>query len=251
MIPALLRGKLSREQENMEDVLTSSVFGQLQHIPASLGLARWLNLAVTVVGPPESRVPSTIVAAEYTFWPWLSTPGSPGAEPDVVIQARDECERQHLIVVEAKYRSGKSSEEDPEVEHPADQLARQWHCIAAELPGGTTAHLVYLTADFGPPVDAILASGREFAGKCPSLAATRPFSCHWLSWRHLVPAFDKSQESALRELCQLARRLDLCFFSGVTALNPADGVDWRFERSVVGFEYPALESGFATWRFAS
>lgn len=251
MIPALLRGKLSREQENMEDVLTSSVFGQLQHIPASQGLARWLNLAVPVVGPPKSGMPSTIVAAEYIFWPWLSTAGSPGAEPDVVIRAMDDGKRQHLFVVEAKYRSGKSSEEDPEMEHPADQLARQWHCVAAELPAGTTAHLVYLTADFGPPVDAILASEREFASKCPSLAVALPFSCHWLSWRHLVPAFDKSTESGLRELCQLARRLDLSFFSGVTALNPSDGLSWRFERSVVGFDYPEFESAISTWRFAS
>ena len=251
MIPALLKGKLSREQENMEDVLTSSVFGPLQHVSAASGLAKWLRLAIPVVGPAGPGLPSTIVHAEFKFWPWLSTAGSPGAEPDVVIEATDDRGCMHRIVVEAKYLSGKSSDEDPEVVHPADQLARQWHCVAAELPSTVTAHLVYLTADYGPPVGDILASAREFARKCPSLAAQRPFACHWLSWRHLVPAFEGSSESALRELCQLAHRLDLLFFGGVTALQPRDAPAWRFEQAVIGFQYPVSGGEVSPWRFAS
>ncbi len=42
MIPALLHGKLSREQENMEDILTSIVFGVLKHLPPELILLPWL-----------------------------------------------------------------------------------------------------------------------------------------------------------------------------------------------------------------
>ena len=33
MLSALLHGKLSREQENMEDILTSIVFDTLRHLP--------------------------------------------------------------------------------------------------------------------------------------------------------------------------------------------------------------------------
>ena len=54
MIEALLRGKLSREQENMEDVLTSNVFGMLQYVAPELGLFPFLARAVPCVFP--SRV---------------------------------------------------------------------------------------------------------------------------------------------------------------------------------------------------
>ena len=38
MLSALLHGKLSREQENMEDILTSIVFDVLRYLPPDQGI---------------------------------------------------------------------------------------------------------------------------------------------------------------------------------------------------------------------
>ena len=42
MIHALLNGKLSADQENMEDILTSNVFGLLRYLPPEHGLLPFL-----------------------------------------------------------------------------------------------------------------------------------------------------------------------------------------------------------------
>ena len=42
MIEALLRRKLTFQQENMEDILTSNVFGMLQYVPPNEGLFAFL-----------------------------------------------------------------------------------------------------------------------------------------------------------------------------------------------------------------
>ena len=45
MLQAILKGKLSREQENMEDVLTSNVFGLLRYVQPQEGILKYLWLA--------------------------------------------------------------------------------------------------------------------------------------------------------------------------------------------------------------
>ena len=41
MLQALLNGKLSREQENMEDILTSNVFGLLRYVQPQDGILKY------------------------------------------------------------------------------------------------------------------------------------------------------------------------------------------------------------------
>ena len=60
MIEALLRGKLSREQENMEDVLTSNVFGMLQYVAPESGLFPFLAQATWGDDQCEFAEPRTV-----------------------------------------------------------------------------------------------------------------------------------------------------------------------------------------------
>jgi hypothetical protein len=62
--------------------------------------------------------------ADYCFWPWLEEEACDGCEPDVLIRL-DGTAGKGLVLIEAKYRSGKSSVQD-EGERPNDQLAREW-----------------------------------------------------------------------------------------------------------------------------
>lgn len=83
MLQALLRGKLSREQENLEDILTSNVFGALGYLDPKDGPLPFLALAETASGDRDfawisELAPSVKVSATYEFWPWWEKPGCYG-----------------------------------------------------------------------------------------------------------------------------------------------------------------------------
>lgn len=117
MLHALLQGKLEptvAEPQRREDALTSTVFGTLVLVEAWKLLGEWLQLA-ELIGPDADR--------ECWFWPHL--PG--GVEPDVVLKIGGT-----LVVVEAKYRSGRhdlSLDEEYE-EKPVDQILRQYNAVS-------------------------------------------------------------------------------------------------------------------------
>lgn len=246
MISAFLHGKLSREQENMEDLLTSCVFDAILSERSGHGLARWFSYAEPIFGPAHA-LPSSFELVEVNFWPWLTT-GVSGAEPDVVLKIQDNQGAPHRILVEAKFRSGKSSEGNAVVMHPTDQLAREWHNLLADLEPAESPHLIYLTAGFGAPIAEIAAAEKEFSEKLPDLARAFPFSCSWLSWRHLIPAFQDDAHRPLRQLAQLMDKLGLSFFSGIHPLECPNRNAWRFASPTIAFDYPTFPSP-SPWSF--
>ena len=153
MIQALLHGKLSREQANMEDLLTSCVFGTLRYLPEDEGLLPFLRLAKTVEGETLLAVIPDGAKADYCFWPPLAEKGCLPCEPDVLLTITEPGGKKHLVLIEAKFRSGKSFEADDEKERPNDQLAKEWDNLESLATAeGAEPFLVYLTADFGCPV---------------------------------------------------------------------------------------------------
>ena len=79
MLMALLKGKLSREQENMEDILTSNVFGLFQYLPPSEGLLPFLaqTEGEGMSRPLASLKDATDATAQYDFWPqWTDASGA-------------------------------------------------------------------------------------------------------------------------------------------------------------------------------
>ena len=98
--------------------------------------------------------------------------------------------------------------------------------------------LIYLTKDHGCPRDEIENSRSEFVEKRPD--ATEPFSCHWLSWRHLAAVTDTSGHPIMGDLGQLLCRLDLTPFTGISRIAnrptyrlraPQPTFDWQVESS--------------------
>jgi hypothetical protein len=51
MLQAMLRGKLTRSEEGMEDLLTSNTFGVLKYLPPEAALLPFLRCAVNAVHP--------------------------------------------------------------------------------------------------------------------------------------------------------------------------------------------------------
>jgi hypothetical protein len=210
MIEAFLRGKLSVQQENMEDLWTSCVFGSLRLLPPSSGILPFLAQArswkdeTTLILPVESDDRSEI---EYQFWPTLEGPGTHRCEPDLLIRLRP---TQQLFLVEAKLHSGKSTEADGG-ERPYDQLAREWDNLLA-ISGNFEPVLVYLTADRTMPRESIAQSVKEFTQKRPQCIEPRIF---WLSWQHLS-GLPRDNGGVISGLNSMLARLDLLAFDGWT-----------------------------------
>jgi hypothetical protein len=250
VLAALLKGKLTDSQENLEDLLTSTVFGLLAYVPPASGLLKLLHKAV----PPEDNAPSTIpmdaAKVHYKFWPWLQEAGCHGAEPDVLIEITDGAGRTHVVLVEAKFKSAKSSFEDETDPIPTDQLAREWHnLVSLSRPRGWVPHMVYLTDDYGPPVEDLNESTKEFGRKRPGLAIEFPLKCSWLSWRHLREAFGTSDNLILKDLCRLAEKYRFNFFSGFPAIAVPSKLEWEFQGARRTYAYWQTETVLPVWAF--
>lgn len=131
MLHAQLHGKLSREQENLEDILTSNVFGTLSYLSAGDGIMRLLARCEGEVTAELRRCLEELslsdTQAEFVFWPWLEAAGCKRCQPDVLIRLTGMGHIRVLVLIEAKYRSGKSSfaaNLDDTASRPNDQLAR-------------------------------------------------------------------------------------------------------------------------------
>lgn len=253
MLKALLHGKLSREQENMEDILTSNVFGTLNYLPTSSCMVRFLSNAVLLNGDrPLAQLP---LGAEivFNFWPWLNEPGYDGCEPDVLLRIVCGDQGKYLVLVEAKYHSGKSSEageeigtEDPasnEIKKVEDQLAKEWRQLEAVAEKESCQPvLIYLTADTSCPRDEIEASQKRFRPEAKVKIC-------WLSWRDLPAIIEDEDNKMLRDLLAMLRHLNLTFFEGFSKLEPYSLDRWNFSLS---FDWKCLQvTTPIRWEFKS
>ncbi len=199
MLAALLHGKVSRSVDESEDMMTSVVFGLLQHLPPALGIR-------PVLGHMKAdKLPDwlgSIESIDAEFWPWWNEAEErDGAEPDVVLTLGLRAGRPRLLVVEAKRGSGKHGHGQ------RDQLARQ---VAngfriAERRGAEMAGLVYVTTHLHLSSAAadLAASRKELGSPDPPL--------WWLSWRDIAPVLhDAADALAPCPLAAMSRETAAC-----------------------------------------
>lgn len=91
MYLAEIHGKLKREQENQEDVLTSNVFSFLKYAPKEIFLYEFLHSLGFDISKEDAK------GAEFIFWPKYED----YTEPDVVLIVGS-----YYLLFEAKYYSG-------------------------------------------------------------------------------------------------------------------------------------------------
>lgn len=250
MLQALLHGKLSHEIEGMEDVLTSSVFGILKYIPPEKGLIPFLQCAIPYPPDEDSLIDiSDIEDIEYDFWPWLEIEGYYGCEPDIIIKLKLANNKNLLILIEAKYQSGKSSEADEKYKSPTDQLAREWVSLESICKKNNSIPiLIYLTAGVGFPRNDIQSSLSELKLKVPQ---SKP-NIYWLSWRHLYSLCMQTEHMMLNDLKMLLERLELKFFNGWNFSTEIISSDWYFTRPPINFDWKIniFDIG-RTWRYSA
>lgn len=230
MTIAETRGKISSTGRNLhdqlEDLLTSDVFTACKYVRPATLLLPFLSAAVSIEGKnARARLPDQRVAAKYFFWPRLSR-----GEPDLAISIEETDGSKHLVIVEAKYLSGKSSntldEEELELATaPSDQLANQYADLLDlehHLPfgGGSVKSrmLIYVTAHRSIPRESLEESMREI----DRFHSHRPAGpIYWTSWFELVPLLDRSSDvedwetPILHDLSDLMKKKGFLRFGGI------------------------------------
>lgn len=230
MIEAVLHGKLTREEEGMEDLLTSNVFGLMKYLCPKAALIPFLSLAKNLEDHELADLLEDGFEIErLRFWPFLAHPDCIGCEPDVDILLRGKDGERTWILIEAKYQSGKSSAALDEDKRPNDQLAREFDNLkklSQQLDIERCA-VVYLTTDYVCPRGALEESINEYEKK----RGFRP-DIYWLSWRMLFDVLETvnlHEDKIVNDLTALVSRLNLTMFRRLR-INELKGVDWGFER---------------------
>ena len=229
MTLAEIHGKISETgtnlSERMEELLTSDIFGCVRYLLPQNVLLPFLRTARSFHGNTLT-IPDTIIKVHYSFWPPLKLLGRIPCEPDVVLGLETEGSQIHLVLVEAKYYSGLSSEEDERVE-PNDQLARELDNldVLSCTTLGWGAHLeiasrvlLFVTQDMGIPRALLAKSLDEYTRK-----RHKSGDIYWASWRFLPLILEGSLEkepapenkAVLEDMIALLLRKELRMFDGV------------------------------------
>jgi len=226
MLQALLHGKLSRDHENIEDLLTSNTFGLLKYCDPAVTL-RFLAKATLLDGSPAIDpvifLHQSASIVDWQFWPYWSEEDCNPCEPDVVLTLEGTGGHKLYVLIEAKLNAGKSSFRDQNV-RPSDQLAREWdNLIVRAHVDHATPILIYLTGHFSCPRAEIADSLNEFKEKRGSEPVIG-----WLSWRALHGTFGLVPMRPMEEdIAELLTRMDLSYFHGTFPVK-AQQITWRF-----------------------
>ncbi|MDF2627295.1 MAG: hypothetical protein K0R39_1126 [Symbiobacteriaceae bacterium] len=208
--------------------LTSDTFAPLRYLPRKGAVARLISDAITPAGltlgahDVIARITTgalAITEEHFAFWPRRD-----GIEPDLVIQWKFEHEAPFWLLIEAKYRSGKSGTDAPDQakaqEEPIrDQLAKEYRYLTHLLGADSTrSALIYLTAHRSCP-EADLKDSLASIRKADAAAGS---NLYWLGWHHIHGRIQalRAQTAADHELALLGDIQALLERKGLATLQP-------------------------------
>jgi hypothetical protein len=254
MTIAEIRGKISQTGQNlserMEDLLTSDIFGCMRYLPTQNALIPFLQTACSL-HDNILIIPGKVLRVHWSFWPWLKLAGRIPCEPDVILGLETEENHVHLILIEAKYYSGLSSEED-EREEPNDQLARELDnldVVSVATLGWNpqldiaSRRLLFITQHMGIPRDLLARSLAEYSRK-----RNRDGDIFWTSWRFLPSILEKSLEyetisgkiAVLKDMLSLLDRKGLVMFQGIEPVIYRFDLPDFYHFAEKGYEWPHI-----------
>jgi hypothetical protein len=230
MIMAELKSKVS-EVIGMEDVLTSDVFGLIKYIDPDLILKDILNASVSFSDKKSFNV-MKIIEASYYFWPKISFTYNGRCkvrEPDVVIILKGEDQTETAIIVEVKYRSGKSNiieqQEQDDESHVRDQLVEELMAVyskdlscevtlAEKLERCGQKYLLYVTGHTMFPESDIVETATSI--KDNHITEFSISSMYWVSWYTIYNLIKKSASinPILQDLSMLLESKGFTPFNG-------------------------------------
>jgi hypothetical protein len=155
-------------------------------------------------------------------------------------------------MVEAKYYSGLSSEEDERTEQPNDQLARELDNLDAvsyaALGWGphleiTSRALLFVTQDMGMPRELLRQSLTEYNQK-----RRKEGDIFWASWRFLPSILEQSLQNesksehaaVMGDMLKLLLRKELIMFLGIEPVTGHFNVPDFYHVMPTIYEWPAI-----------
>jgi hypothetical protein len=259
MLEALLRGKLTRNEEDLEDLLTSNIFGSVKYVSKEFGLIPILSHAEREDGSTPFKQIAQVSDVKYEFWPLLKEKECYPCEPDILLKIYFENGEKLFIIIEAKYKSGKSSWAD-QSEKPYDQLAREWdNLVSLAKRKKAKPYILYVTAHTKFPNQDVESAAAEYIKK---RSAKEQIEIAWISWRKLPKIFDNSPFEIIRDAVEILRRLGLTFFEGFPTIFPKEigwtfafpgrdkilDLNWIFTIDKIYWRYDKLSRFFWDWR---
>jgi len=242
MIQAQLHGKAPSGLTWSEDMLTSSIFGMLKYLSSPETTINILQNSVNLENDPL-KLPDEIAKISYIFWPRLQR-----SEPDLVLVLH--CpDGEHLVGIEAKYLSTKSSVEDHSVEQSErthssqrDQLAREiedLHDVRNYAELGIrherilSIRMIYLTLESYMPRDDLQDTLDSI--RLNEAGSFSPERLYWLSWKSMYSAIKTIPRSGAdqliaEDLLKYLKRKDLITFPGFT-LTSVNNLGWVYANS--------------------
>ncbi len=251
---AEIHGKISETgtnlSERMEDLLTSDIFGCMRYLPAQKALIPFLQTARSLRSNILT-IQGEVIRIHYSFWPWLKLANRIPCEPDVVLGLETEENQVHLVLIEAKYYSGLSSEEDERAE-PNDQLARELDNLdvlsCATLGWRThleiaSRTLLFVTQDMGIPHDLLVKSLAEYARK-----RNKHGDIFWASWRSLPSILERNLEkesvpenrAVMADMLALLLRKGLIMFGGVEPVTEYFALPEFYHFTPTKYSWPVI-----------
>ncbi len=258
MTIAEIHGKISETgtnlSERMEDLLTSDIFGCMRYLPAQKALIPFLQTARSLHSNILT-IQGEVIKVHYSFWPWLKLSDRIPCEPDVVVGLETEENQLHLVLIETKYYSGLSSEEDERAE-PNDQLARELDNLdvlsCATLGWRThleiaSRTLLFVTQDMGIPHDLLVKSLAEYTRK-----RNKHGDIFWVSWRSLSSILEQTLEkesvtenkAVMDDMLSLLLRKGLIMFSGVESVSEYFALPEFYLDIPTKYSWPVIPGSF-------
>ena len=201
MYLAEIRGKLSRDNENKEDILTSNVFSFFKYASRKVFLYPFIRSLGIQINPDDA------MEAEFQFWPRFED----GTEPDVVLIIGD-----YYLLFEAKYRSGFGIE-TPTHKNQLTREIEEGDYEARNL--GKEFRIIALTADYFEKSDIKKEIPIELLSKFK-----------WLNWQSIALSLDQVLERDQNlppeirlfadDLYQLLLKKNLRKYEGTKVLSP-------------------------------
>ena len=222
----------------------------MRYLPAQKALIPFLQTARSLRSNILT-IQGEVIRIHYSFWPWLKLANRIPCEPDVVLGLETEENQVHLVLIEAKYYSGLSSEEDERAE-PNDQLARELDNLdvlsCATLGWRThleiaSRTLLFVTQDMGIPHDLLVKSLAEYARK-----RNKHGDIFWASWRSLPSILERNLEkesvpenrAVMADMLALLLRKGLIMFGGVEPVTEYFALPEFYHFTPTKYSWPVI-----------
>jgi len=181
-----IHGKISRSgsslSERLEDKLTGDIFGTIRYLPAEKLLLPFLRKAYWLDPDTHERQSLELgfnTEPDIIFWPH----NYPDIEPDIMIKGT-ESDQKIKILIEVKYKSGLSGDDNPSESVTANesnnQLIKQALALADDFEFNRKL-LIFLTEDGAYPKELLDRVSRIIESE----SKLHNVKLYWLSWHDI------------------------------------------------------------------